>query len=158
MKKKKLKELLSELANLRVQIGEMQAKKCEALTELNDTIEYLEYSKIKEQESELMETEHYLEDEIKKLSLQLSAETNYKELRPIDGVEIKQIHTVEIDDEILAKRWAIENAPQLVSVDMARLKRMLGQRMEFIGCNWVRPMLECKATISLNLSKYLVRK
>lgn len=120
-KQAQLEDLVTHIAELRAQkelAGDKFAQANEKLTEIVETL--LPFKDREDAKAELVkisEAEEQLVRLAKELALEVSAETDYDDRKPVGGIEIKKFTVVEITDLKEAKIWAAENAPDLLTLN-----------------------------------------
>jgi len=149
--KQSIKSQLRNLAYIRLQLERRKDDLDNAQAKLDATPEYAEVQELLAGINALKQQEENLKAYISADGLRLSELSNYEDRKPISGVQVKEFSTVEILDENKAKKWAGENAPDVLSISASKFNKVA----KVLTLDFVKLGTEYKAQVASDLSEYL---
>lgn len=120
-----------------------------AKKKLEESELYKEYEKAQNAAKSTSNLVDSLKALIREQALREFEETGDK--TPVKGVQIKSFSIVSVTDDKTAKKWAAENAPLLLSLDLNKFRKAV----ENLDLPFVVKGVEHRAEIASDLSMYL---
>lgn len=146
-----VKTQLKDLAEVREEITKFGELIKEAQKELDDTPEQLRINRLLAELNTFREAENSLKTYVTNDALRLSELSGYEDRKPVSGVEVKQFATVKILDDVAAKRWAAQSAPDILSISLPKFKKVA----KVLALEFVEIETEYRAQVASDLSEYL---
>jgi hypothetical protein len=150
MEKMKMENKLKELAQQKIAIAEYKAKVKDAETTLQQYQPFIHLQNMKDHLKEIEKEMDSLVGQIKNEIEKEFVHTGLENTKPYEGIHIKKYQQVRILDEVEAKEWAAENAPQTLTLKKAPFNKIA----KVLELDFVEVYSEWRATIASDLSMY----
>jgi hypothetical protein len=146
----KMEDKLKELAHKRIEIAEYKARVKDAETQLQQYQPFIHLQNMKEHLKKMEDEASNLTGQIKNEVETEFVRTGLENNKPYEGIQIKKFQQVRILDEVLAKEWAADNAPQVLKIQIAPFNKIA----KVLELDFVEIYSEWRAQIASDLSMY----